>query len=233
MSASPTAPCDWPWTPCPCADFDTVWPDEDDDIVALASYLLWAATGKVYGPCPVSVLPCNESTCGACHNPLRSCGCASVPEIRLDGPVYSIVEVVIDGVPLPDTSYRVDDYEWLVRLDGESWPTNADPLDPDGFRVDYLLGVAPPDGAGSAVGELACEIAKARCGHESCRLPSNIRSYTRQGVTVSFVPGGFGLFMVDKWIEAAKTPILAGAVHSPDFPHLRKITWQATSPGSP
>jgi hypothetical protein len=225
------APCSWPWIECACADFDDVWPDQDDDIVALASYLLWAATGKVYGPCPTSVLPCVTSTCGYCENPLRQCSCRHVPEIRLDGPVAEITEVVIDGVPLPDTDYRVDDYEWLVRLDGESWPTDADPLDPDGFRVDYLLGVSPPAGAGAATGELACEIAKARCNHEACRLPSNIRSLTRQGISVEFTPGGFGLFVVDKWIESAKAPILAGAVHSPDIPHHRKITWQAsTSP---
>jgi hypothetical protein len=119
-------------------------------------------------------------------------------------------------------------------LDGESWPTGADPLDPDGFRVDYLLGTDPPAGAGSATGALACGLAGARCGHDSCRLPSNIRSLTRQGISVEFLPTGFGLLAVDKWIEAAISPIRAGAVHSPDFPHIRKITWEAsTSPGSP
>lgn len=218
-----------------------MWPEEDQDIVDLASYLLWAATGKVYGPCPVSVLPCNELTCGYCHHPLRQCGCRSVPEIRLDGPVHSVTEVVIDGIALPDTSYRIDDYEWLVRLDGESWPTNADPLDPDSFRVDYLLGFAPPGGAATVTGALACEIAKDRCGNANCRLPSNLRTVSRQGITVGvgrnvFVNPfqKFGVPSIDLWVEMVASPVLAGAVHSPDFPHIRKITWEAsTSPGSP
>lgn len=221
---TPTAPCTWPTDICPCDEEVTA---ED---TAAASYLLWAATGKVFGPCPVSVLPCVSSICGLCRNPLRDCGCSSVPEIRLNGPIAEIIEVVIDGVALPETSYRVDDYEWLVRLDGGSWPSGSDFLDPDSFRVDYLLGIPPPDGAGAATAELACEIAKARCGNAGCRLPSNIRSYTRQGVNVVFGPGDFGLFMVDKWVSAALSPVLAGAIHSPDIPQPRQITWEATSP---
>jgi hypothetical protein len=152
-----------------------------------------------------------------------------------------VTEIVIDGVVLDEFSYRIDDYQWLVRLDGESWPTNADPLDPDGFRVDYELGIAPPAGAGLVTGILACELAKALCNDDSCRLPRNLRAITRQGLSAqmgrnvfSDPSAKFGLPEVDMWVENANAPMMAGAVHSPDFPTIRRITWAAEpSPSSP
>lgn len=202
-------------------------------MIAWASTLLWEATGGVFGPCPRSVLPCDESFCGFCHNRLRDCGCRFVPEIRLDGPVHSVDDVVIDGVSLPNTSYRIDDYEWLIRLDGGRWPTNSDPVDPDGFRVDYRLGIPPPAGTGLVTGILACELAKWLCDDDSCRLPRRATTVTRQGLTVTLGSEGFGLPEVDLWVSNATKPPLAGAVHSPDIPHIRRVTWEATSPGSP
>ncbi len=227
-----TAPCDWPTASCPqCDGSDCLSPAQQDDLIAWAISDLWLATGRVYGTCPVSVLPCNSSVCGLCRNSLRSCGCRNVPEIRLPGPVHSVIEVVIDGVALDSTDYRIDDYEWLVRLDGGSWPTNTDPVDPDAFRVEYKRGIPPPAGAGAAVGRLVCS--RGNCQNGTCKIPKNTTQVSRQGVTMvrDIEATVFGVREVDDWVRSANAPIRAGAVHSPDIPHVREITWQ--SAGSP
>jgi hypothetical protein len=199
------------------------------DIEAWAVNDLWEATGRVYGTCEVTVMPCNDysTLCGSCHDAYRSCGCSSVSEVKLAGPVDSITEVVVDGVVLDDTAYRVDDWQWLVRLDGGVWPSSADPTDPDSFSVSYLLGQPPPAGAGTVTGILMCS--RSACSNGACRVPKNTQSLTRQGVTmIRNLDGQFGILDVDQWVANANAPMFAGAVHSPDLPTVRQITWEAT-----
>lgn len=224
---TPDGPCTWPHTPCPCEPLEAMTDDEQTEIVGMASWLLWAATGRVFGPCPVSVMPC-QSPCGGCGASLRRCGCSSLAEVKLPGPVHSITSVTVEGVELADTAYRVDDWEWLVRLDGGRWPTqNIE--DPTHFRVDYLLGIEPPPGAGTVTGILAAELAKAKCNDKTCRLPARVRTVAKQGVTVDFAAKGFGLPDVDLWVQRVLTPaVAAGAVWSPDMPTVRQITWIAS-----
>lgn len=221
-------PCNWPNTGCPtCDGLACLSGAQRDDVIAWAISDLWEATGRVYGTCPVSVLPCQETSvlCGWCGDSWRRCGCGSVPEIKLPGPVASVTEVVIDGVELDQADYRIDDYQWLVRLDGGRWPRGS-ALDPDAFRVDYMQGIEPPAGAGLVTGILVCERAKAVCGDKTCRLPQRVQQVARQGVTMIWSDqGAFGLPEVDEWVRNANHPLLAGAVHSPDLPTVRRITW--------
>lgn len=237
---TPEGPCSWPYDPCPCEPLEAMPEAEQTEIVGLASWLLWAATFRLFGPCPVSIMPC-QTGC-ACGASWRRCGCSTPAEVKLAGPVHSITEVMIDGVVLDDETYRVDDWQWLVRLDGQKWPAqNVE--DPTAFRVDYLLGIEPPAGAGTITGILASELAKARCGDKTCRLPARVRTVQKQGITMSFgsaggggasrlatiVDIGFGLPEVDDWIRAVNSPaVMAGAVWSPDMPTYRRITWQAS-----
>lgn len=228
-----TGPCNWPASGCPsCDGLDCVTAATRRDLEAWAIHDLWGATGRVYGTCDVSVLPCNNSQtlCGVCWSSFRSCGCRSVPEIKIPGPVHEITAVVIDGVTLDAIDYRIDDYQWLVRLDGGTWPHNADPIDPDSFRVDYVQGIEPPAGAGSVVGMLICS--RANCGNNGCRIPRRTREVSRQGVTMIMAENEpFGIPDVDNWVRTANAPLMAGAVHSPDLPTVRQITWEA--PASP
>jgi hypothetical protein len=90
--------------------------------------------------------------------------------------------VLVDGVAVDPTLYRVDNGDELVRLDGEAWPTTQDMLlDPDQpgtFAVTYLHGV-PVDGLGArAAGVLACEFAQAIQGL-NCALPPTVTSINR------------------------------------------------------
>lgn len=237
-----TAPCDWPTPSCPNCDNDCASPSQLDSLNEWAISDLWAATGKVFGTCPVSVFPCNNNAviCGSCNQAFRQCGCWTVSEVKLPGPVASVTEVVVNGVTLDSTAYRIDDYEWLVRLDGGSWPTNADPIDPDSFRVDYNRGITPPAGAANVAGLLVCS--RSPCNNSGCKIPKNTTQLTRQGVamvrginsqtsrpwytypeTVSI----FGIDAVDQWVRNVNAPTHAGAVHSPDLPYVRQTTWEA------
>lgn len=230
-----TGPCDWPYDDtCPC----DVEPSAE--AVAMAGQWLWTWSGGRYGPCEVTVRPCGDPgvSCGRCGGAgygLPRCGCRSVPEIVLPYPVYEVAEVIVDGVALPDDAYRVDDWSWLVRLDGNVWPFSVDmtaPLDaPGSFAVTYLLGFPPPLGTGAVTAELACEIHKALCGDSSCRLPRTMIRKTRTGVTIELQPGGTGIPIVDEWVRVATARSKVARVWSPDLPEPRHTTW-AADPGS-
>lgn len=76
--------------------------------------------------------------------------------------------------------------------------------DPKGtFQIKYKTGCCVPDEVQIAVGALACEIAKARCGDEGCRLPDYLKNVTLDGVdfAVSQATKGLtGLTEVDRLI---------------------------------
>jgi hypothetical protein len=146
--------------------------------------------------------------CGSCSS---GCSCTSLSEVKLPVPVNSIVQVKIDGVALPSTSYRVDDNRFLIRTDGQQWPSSNDlGLDDDQigtWAVTAQYGVPVPDGAGMAVGELACQFLKGMHG-EDCRLPRTVTQLARQGVSITmpnpdevFKRGMTGLYFVDLFIR--------------------------------
>ncbi len=144
-------PCGWSInTACdPCWDGYT--PDVQAMAATWAAQILWALTGRRYGPCTITVRPCEP-----CHarsyvtypvyldSPWGGGGGAWLPVIRdgewfncacgtacccdpgcrvaLTGPVHSMVSVTVNGAVVPQSAYRVVDKMWLVRNDGECWP---------------------------------------------------------------------------------------------------------------
>ncbi|MGV2384967.1 MAG UNVERIFIED_CONTAM: hypothetical protein LOD86_06825, partial [Thermobifida fusca] len=145
-------------------------------------------------------------TCGSCSD----CACGTVSEALLPAPVHSIVEVKVDGTPLVTGAYRVDNNRLLVRTDGGRWPRCNDLTRADSeagtWSVTARFGEVPPEGAALAMGELACEIAKAADGQD-CRLPAGVQQLVRQGVTISypdvgelFAKGRTGLYLVDMFV---------------------------------
>jgi len=123
--------------------------------------------------------------CSACGD---SCSCSTLQEIALPAPVNAIVEVRLDGIVLSGSGYRVDDNRLLVRTDGGVWPycqnLRLDDTQPGTFSVTAAFGEDIPSGASGAVGELACELIRAK-GGEDCQLPRNVTSLARQGVTIT------------------------------------------------
>ena len=262
-------PCDWPIIMEQCNTYDALPAAKKAQALQMATEFLWNWTDRVYGLCTVSIRPCKADRpssmsttwnqgkvlpvlvqgqwfnvgCGRCGD---ACGCDGALALRLPGPVSSIQEVLVDGVALPNTAYRVDNAQFLVRLDGGRWPTvqnlAAPTTEPGTWEVTYTRGVDVPTGGLVAAGILACQFAKALTNKTDCVLPERIQQVTRQGVTVTImddfkeVEGGkTGIYLVDSWVASVMKPRRRSMVYSPDIPRPRnrRTTWDATGPWIP
>jgi hypothetical protein len=144
------------------------------------------------------------------------CSCSHVPAITLGvEPVDAITEIRIDGVVLDPAAYRVDEWRWLVRLDGEGWPCCqsmlADPAtDDDTFQVSFTFGQPPPFDGVKAAALLACEMYRACTGEGDCALDPRVTSVQRQGISMNLEQiamqvgrsGITGLPFVDLFVES-------------------------------
>lgn len=262
MSEFTATPCTWPLayacadcTNGDCAGLGGLDIAKRRLIEAMAVEMLWSWTNRVFGACDVVVRPC-LSGCGgiggretywgrgpypqagmatafdcACTGACR-CALDGARSIALPGPVVSIDQVLVDGVIVPDTAYRVAYGRYLVRTDGETWPGCQDLIleatETGTFEVQYSKGVPVPAGGQLAAGMLACELAKAYCNDRSCALPKRIRDITREGVTVTMMDsfedlkeGGTGIWAIDSWTAAVNKPRSYSAVRSVDIPKDR------------
>jgi hypothetical protein len=127
---------------------------------AFAIQVLWAATGRRFGMCPIVVRPFYKASWpayltypsifdpwggstgayswGLVGTPVGSqltnlalVGDGSPPEIVLPGPVGDVTAVTIDGAAVLPPVWRVDGNR-LVRQDGSSWPQGQDLGKPNG-----------------------------------------------------------------------------------------------------
>lgn len=154
------------------------------EIIEAASNWLYARTCYRYpGACPITIWPCQECNCG-CHP--CACGTWSMLELPTEYPILSVTEVRLDGVPFVD--FRLDRSQWIVRTDGERWPScnsfdlpNTDSVE---IQVDAIVGREPPIELQIAAADLACEMKKACNGDETCQLPPHVRSIARRGVAI-------------------------------------------------
>ncbi|MFZ2488684.1 MAG: hypothetical protein WAZ19_11225 [Anaerolineae bacterium] len=250
--------CGWPAT-IP-AEYASKWAAADGDAkaaaTALAGRVLWALTGQVFGVCPETVRPCfqpgprpsiyrgragavwwpgavlgNPSASGPCG---CSPGCSEVgyDRVALPGPVAEVTEVIVDGIPVDPSVWRVENQRWLHRVDGGTWPTHQDlhagDDEPGAFTIRYLRGIVVPDDGAAAAGRLAAEFLAGMTSGE-CALPAGATSVSRQGVSIEladvrewFTNGVTGVPSVDLWIMAvnpyrSKRP---ARVTSPDAPRM-------------
>lgn len=182
-------------------------------MIPVASRWLYARTGRQFpGICAATVRPSRRSIgfnaaaypnaswngmfagamfnwglCGCDDHPSRD-GCGTVPEVLLGfTPIRQVTEVRLDGHVLAPSAYRVDDHRWLVRVDGDVWPScqdvTADPASAvNTFQVKLLHGIEPGADGVLAASVLAGELALSASG-QTCRLPKKIQSLTRQGTT--------------------------------------------------
>jgi hypothetical protein len=228
-----------------------------DYALAFATHVIWAATGRRFGLCTRTVRPCGPrnpvlyrtygvdtywtlvGVAGGGVVPLWqdgcgcSGGCACEPSsVTLPGPVDSVTSVLLDGVVLAGSEYRLDG-DMLVRLNHEAWPVQQDlglpTTEPDTWSVTYVQGVPVPAVVNNAAGVYACEVAKARTGG-TCQLPSRITSISRQGVDVQLLStedyldkGLTGFEQVDQIIRAVNPDGLRARprVLSLDLPTMR------------
>ena len=161
------------------------------------------------------------------------CSCTMLSEVNLPGPVGGIESVMVDGVELPPTAYRVDNGSKLVRLDGEPWPTCQDMSVPENavgaFVVRYYRGAAPNTMTKHAAGLLAAEFFDA-CVGKDCALPGNVTRVARQGVDYELEPTDFpdgvtGIKAVDALIRIYNPQKGRTMIASPDAPMTRTPSW--------
>lgn len=212
----PVGPCSWTVNVVCGDDWDGFPLNVKTAAIDYATTVLWAATGRQFGVCDITVRPCGRYTpnCPSiwgffwdvgsstwmpyiddfgvwrnCSCGADRCGCRPKCEVWLPGPVDSVTQVVQDGAVVPATAYRVDDGRWLVRTDGECWPdyANLDVDSGDGFfEVQYARGTPVPAALSAAAGTVAVEYARG-CVGGPCRLPGRVQTLTRAGVTVDMV----------------------------------------------
>lgn len=228
-----------------------------DTVVDTATSLLWNWTGRKYGLCETTIRPCRTdcvpstyegwsgtpSTWNNMFFPVLidgdwfnlrcgrrckdNCGCSYTNEISLPLGVHDIVEVIIDGVPVNPSAYRVDNYRWLVRTDGGDWPTcqdlNLPAGDPNTWTVTYRYGTEVPSGGQVAAALLSCEMAKNILGRD-CELPQRIQSVSREGITVGIVDsfqdleaGRTGIWLVDSWVTSVMNAPTRSRVITPNM----------------
>jgi hypothetical protein len=219
-------------------DVSTASPTVTGLAVQFATDVLWALSGRQFGFTTVTLRPVQWhqrdtpfpdlwiAWPGAMAPPMSASpfgtwwgwaideidmGFCSNVEARLPAPVYDVTQVKVDGQILPTTSYRVDDNRILVRTDGNAWPAwndlRKDDTQNGTWSATGVFGSNIPADAALAVGELACEFLRAIDG-EDCRLPKNITSIARQGVTIrlpdpaeAFKSGLTGLRLPDLFIK--------------------------------
>lgn len=200
-------------------------------------YFTWPVNaGSVTGGNPPWMIPWIDNglwrNCGC----TGGCSCSATCEVAIPGPVAEVVEVTVDGVVVPNTSWRVDMLKGvvvLVRTDGECWPEcqdmDADIDEPGSFAITYKQGVSVPLAGMLAAGQLAGEFAKA-CSGAECALPQQLASLSRNGVEVTVVDptqfldqGLTGIANVDLWIRAVNPARRANRtkVYSSDLPGTR------------
>lgn len=250
----------WPVDETACSEFENYEEPVRELAKSLAASSMLVLTGYQVGGCPGTLRPCSVGCAAGYPNwtwnngtflPLNmagtwinvTCGCgwacdhAGVEGVRLPGYVTSVQEVKVDGTVLDPSTYRVDNHNELVRLDGGTWPARQDmglaDTEEGTFSVTYTTG-APVDAAGAfAAGVLACEFAKAIVG-KTCDFPKSVTTVVRQGLTIVKTPGVFpkgltGNLVVDAYTLRYNPNRLSqpSAVWSPDTAGGRATTWTA------
>lgn len=164
---------------------------------------------------------------GGCGN---TCSCTVLEEASLPGPVNAITQVKLNGVVMAPTSYRLDDNRKLVRTDGGMWPTCQDLSQPDTaantWSVTFAWGEEVPQIGKQALGQLALALAE-ECMGEDCRLPKNLTSLVRQGVSITLPEDWMRrMTFVDLFLDYANPHGLdgGGAIYDPDEPMFRRVS---------
>jgi hypothetical protein len=129
------APCNWDLEP-DCASWAALSDPEKERAIRLATNFLWAATGRRFGACPLTIRPGQSRLDGApvlyqaypaavgqdagLWGPFlfggrwfnrgcsTACCGASACAIVLRGPVAAVDEVLVDSDVVPASAYRVD-----------------------------------------------------------------------------------------------------------------------------
>lgn len=235
---------------CPCrvveSGDESPTDDQLQEVLDSATDLLWSLLARpAIGVCEITVWPCAKGprfwgpfgrewypwgegpwswgNLGGCW------GCGHERDVRLDGPVFDVTEVLIDGVALDPSEYVLVDEVWLVRVGG-SWPDGGgDPAD-ESFVITYERGIEVPPLIRDATLELANELWLDRCGNATCKIPGTVESLSTQGANYSYAhdsidDAGEKLPMTNKAISQwnPTREHLPAYIYSSDMPYTNRI----------
>ena len=206
-------PCAWSVEPGQVCDaWSGFTPAQQAAALSAATTFLWAATGRRYGLCEVTVQPQPRPARGPAYraypvalgggnggyypyirdgqwfNPgTGGCGCSgdSACQAALQGPTTTarVTAVRVDGVTVPPAAYVVADGYLLVRTDGECWPTCVTITRQDPPGFEVDYTRGLPVPADVAVAAGLLACEIAKSlAGGACGLNSTVRSMTRQGV---------------------------------------------------
>lgn len=204
-----------------------------------ATRWLFDATCRLWpGTCTSTIRPHTEDRCTSFINP-------AVPH-RLDltrwvkGPIRNIVDVHVDGQPIDRTWFWLENNRWLVSSDGFGdeeadsplipWPRQIPQRQLGGvgtWSVTVEHGADPPPPLVRAAVTLACETVKQCTGDDTCVLPDNATSVTREGVTIRLAQrqeGKVGVPFIDNMLEqygCASQRARARRLHDPLAPRAQ------------
>lgn len=141
MSQLTAGPCT-PWVPIGCGTFDPSATAITGTMLAAASHILWAKSGRQFGECQVTIRPCRRDCYGAvwpfgrelgysnssqwpypywwdgqwfnlgCGGCPGTCSCTVLQEVMLPYPVSTVDSIKIDGVALTPLSDHVMLYDY-------------------------------------------------------------------------------------------------------------------------
>ncbi len=208
-------------------------------ILDAVTQVLWIRSGRQFGICTVTArpLPCcghrrGDTLFGSSwwggwgygtmfdYGPgpnlaggWAPCSCGRYNFVHLGRePIAQILSVMIDGVEISPLTYKVDEWNYLVRTDGEPWPLCQDLAADDGaprtFVVQWEYGLDVPSGGKLSAALLACQRAK-EIAEVCAGLPAGTTSLQRENITIqitdpaTLLSGGLtGIRFVDDWLTA-------------------------------
>jgi hypothetical protein len=201
-------------------------------ILALASDVLWAASGRRWrNVTATETVTLDPDWCRCWGSGWVGYGSLRVwspvtdraRRVRLPRPdVTAITSVTLDGAVF--TAYRLAG-NWLYRTDGLGWPLTTT------TRITYQFGRPVPSTGTLAAITLTTELGKALAG-KACALPARVTSVTRQGISFTALEsvdvlkeGLTGVHSVDVWIRAVNPgrTTQSASVWSPDVTEARAL----------
>jgi hypothetical protein len=199
-------------------------PDRWDELLLIASEILWALSGRQWSgrsdpPCTATATLYADRQ-GLCWRGLgRAYAGAGFAALKLPhDEVTDVVSVTAGATAF--TGYRRRG-SWLVRTDGRAWSGDAD------VEIEYEWGNPPPVAGRRAAALYAVELAKAECGDSTCRIPKRVVSIVRQGVSMTLIDpqtyldkGKLGIPDIDQWLMSVNPGALTerATFWSPDIP---------------
>lgn len=228
---------------CPCRTLGSGSDEPSDErlteLLDVASEILWTAWAyPTFGPCEVTIHPCRRGPGFAPSAARRrstllygGCSCCGCEAVILPGPVYDIVEVIIDGAVLAPSEYELHGGTHLVRPES-TWPTGGGPASDQRFVVTYEMGVDIPVLARDATVELANYLWTARCENRDNRLSRAVTGVTTPGVSMSFSASGRreAARAVEQFANALPLCQASIATYNPTGTGIRTAVWSPDLP---